>query len=329
MNREQYCKFLINGLSFHQKNVRFCTTLQMGPVISEYKETPEDLAKKIINLRKNIQNNIIDNKIPTECENCIYRKQENYNTNKITQIYLYYWYHCNCSCFYCSYRDETKGEYSDKKKEGNNKIYKTLKELYKYNQVDKENLIVNFGGGELGVLKEFPKLIDFFLKNNVQHIWFESSGISYSKAVEKVLKNGKGVITVAVCSGSPEIYKKIKRRDKYKKVMDNLRRYVIAASKYKNDIFNIYNVVSKYIILKGFNDNKEEVEKWLLESKRIGLKQVEISMEFCWGIQTKAGQKIEEYNYELFDFAEKKCTELGLKLNKNLTSLDLMKKGVY
>ena len=88
MNREQYCKFLINGLSFHQKNVRFCTTLQMGPVISEYKETPEDLAKKIINLRENIQNNIIDNKIPTECENCIYRKQENYNTNKITQIYI-------------------------------------------------------------------------------------------------------------------------------------------------------------------------------------------------------------------------------------------------
>ena len=52
-------------------------------------------------------------------------------------------------------------------------------------------------------------------------------------------------------------------------------------------------------------------------------------MEFCWGTKTKAGKKVEDYNYELFDYAENKCRELGLILHKNATSLALMKKGTY
>jgi len=157
--------------------------------------------------------------IPEGCKNCIYKNNEEIYNDKIQRIDLYYWYHCNCGCFYCSYRDETKGEFSDREKEGNPLIYNTLKELYNLNQIDKDHLIVCFGGGELGVLKEFPKLIDLFMKNNVEHVICESSGIKYSKAVEKLLKNKKGTITVAVCAGSRETYKKIKNRDKYEKAV--------------------------------------------------------------------------------------------------------------
>lgn len=67
----------------------------------------------------------------------------------------------------------------------------------------------------------------------------------------------------------------------------------------------------------------------VVNNKKIGLTKVEISIEFCWGIHTKKGQKIEEYNYELFDYTEKRCNELGLKLIKNRTSMDLMTQGVY
>lgn len=324
-----YCKNLINCLSFHQKNVRFCTTLQLGQLISTYQENAEELAKKISDLRHEINENLKQGIIPEGCKDCIYRNNEKINTDKISRIDLYYWYHCNCGCFYCSYRDETKGEFSDKEKEGNPLIYKTLKELYKLDKINKENLYVNFGGGELGVLKEFPKLVDLFLKNNVTNVWCESSGIKYSKSVEKLLRQGKGAITVAVCSGDKETYKKIKKRDKYIQVMKNLKRYAENAKKYKPDINNINNVVSKFIILQGFNNNKEEIEKWLNESRKYGLSQVEISMEFCWGIHTKTGQKVEDYNYELFDYTEKRCKEIGLNLRKNGTSLAIMKQGTY
>lgn len=330
MSKNDYCSHIANTLSFHQRNVRFCTTLQLGEILSDYEEkSGKELAQKIISLKENIIKNLDNDIIPKGCENCIYR-DSNEISNKIKKLYLFYWYHCNCGCFYCSYRDETKGVFSDKKIEGNHLIYDTIKELYKNNKIDKNMLEVCFGGGEVGVLKEFPKLIELFLKHNVKFIWCDSSGIEYLKCLEKVLKKGKGGITVAVCAGSAETYKKIKSRDKYKQVMKNLKNYVKAAGKFKEDAaWNKENVISKYIILHGFNDNKEEVEKWITESQKIGLTKLEISMEFCWGFQTKAGQKIEDYNFELFDYAEKRCKELGIALRKNETSVALMEKGVY
>lgn len=324
MESKDYCKLLVNGLSFHQHNVRFCTTNQTGPIVSEYGETPKELVKKILQIKKEAAS-----KIPDECTNCIYKDETSIVTDKITRIDLFYWYHCNCRCFYCTYRDETKGEYSDKVKYGNPKIYETIKELYKANKIDNSNLEVIFGGGEIGVLKEFPKLIDLFLKHDVHNIWCETSGIKHLRALDKVLKKGKGGLTVAVCAGSADVYKKIKQRDKYKQVMSTLKKYVKATKKHKQNPNNLERVISKFIILEGFNNNREEIDKWLNEGVKAGLKYFEISMEFCWGTKTKAGKKVEDYNYELFDYAENKCRELGVILHKNATSLALMKKGTY
>ena len=108
-----------------------------------------------------------------------------------------------------------------------------------------------------------------------------------------------------------------------------MQNYVKSAKKYKQDSNNDSRVISKLIILEGFNNNKEEIDKWLMESQKIGIKTVEISMEFCWGTKTKIGQKVENYNYELFDYTEEKCKQLGLNLIKNYTSLSIMKSGVY
>lgn len=325
----KYCNHLTSCLSFHQKNVRFCTTLQVGEIISFYQEKPEELAKKIQEIRENIRTNLERGIIPDGCKDCIYRNTEKTTTNKIKRIDLYYWYHCNCGCFYCSYRDETRGEFSDKVKEGNPFVYETIKRLYDLDLIDKEQLFINFGGGELGVLKEFPKLVNIFLKNNVNNIWCETSGIKFSKELAKALEKGKAGLSIAICSGTKETYKKIKKRDKYNQVKKNLKNYVKAAKKFKFNPDNYLRVISKFIILQGFNNNKGEIDKWLLESKKVGIKSVEISMEFCWGIHTKKGEKVEDYNYELFDYAEQKCKELGLNLIKNSTSLAIMEQGYY
>lgn len=319
-----YCKHTTNTLSFHQDNVRFCTTLQLGPVISQYREKPEELADLIIEAKRKAFDNI-----PVECNDCIYRVQENTDDKKITRIDLFYWYHCNCGCFYCSYRDKTHGEFSDKVKEGNPLIYKTIKDLYKKDAISRENLQVIWGGGEVGVLKEFPNLMDLFFKNNVNNIWCETSGVRFSDAIAKMLKMGKGGLTAAVCCGSRDTYKKIKQRDKYEQVMKNMANYVKASKKFKDNVNNAENVVSKFIILEGFNNNKEEVERWVLESKKYGLTRIEMSMEFCWGIHTKKGKPIEDYNYELFDYAEQMCKDEGLAYTRNDTSLRLMEQGTY
>ena len=70
--KDIYCSNLFNSLSFHQKNVRFCTTLQIGKLISTYTETPKELAYKIMLFRKEIYNDISSGKIPDGCNNCIF-----------------------------------------------------------------------------------------------------------------------------------------------------------------------------------------------------------------------------------------------------------------
>ena len=41
-------------------------------------------------------------------------------------------------------------------------------------------------------------------------------------------------------------------------------------------------VISKYIICPGYNDNKEEIDKWLNTCKNIGIRTVVISVENIW-----------------------------------------------
>lgn len=113
---------------------------------------------------------------------------------------------------------------------GNLLIYETIKELYKLKEISTNNdLQVIFGGGEIGVLKEAPKLFNLFLKNNVGNIWCETSGIKYMSEIEKMLKLGKGGLSIAICCGDRAVYKKIKFRDKYNQVLKNLERYGKAA----------------------------------------------------------------------------------------------------
>ncbi len=322
MTNKDYCKNIGSCLSFHQENIRFCTTLKLGPILSEYKESDKELIEKIVALRDKYNNDLKNDLIYQGCKDCIYADKTPVVSNKISRIDLFYWYHCNCGCVYCSYRDVTKGEFSDKVKPGKPVIYKIIKELYAQDKIDKESLLVIWGGGEITMLEEYPKMIDLFLKNNVGFISSESSGIKYSPTIEKILKQRKGSITVAVSAGSPETYYKIKRRDKYNQVIENLKKYA------KFDKANA-RVISKYIILDKLNNNEEEIEKWLLTAKKINLKKVEISTEFCWGQTLKKGQKIEDYNYRLFDYVEKRCKELDLILYKNETSLAMMENGIY
>ena len=318
-----YCSNIISTLSFHQKYVGFCTTLENGPSLTDYNDSPEKIINDVIVNRDRYVEDIRNDVIPEKCKDCKWRLEEPVKDDLIKRIDLFYWYHCNCGCFYCSYINDTKGKFSDTVKPGNPVIYQIIEKLYKENRIDRENLLVIWGGGEIAVLEEFPKLIDLFLKQGVSSISVESSGIKYSKAVGKILKKNKGAITIAICSGTPETYKRIKRRDKYNTVVENMKKYLKDARK------NKYLVVSKFIILNKFNDNIEEVEKWLQMCYSIGIEKVEISMEFCWGEKRKKGQPVEEYNYEIFKYVEKRTRELGLILIKNPTSVKLMNAGIY
>ena len=75
-------------------------------------------------------------------------------------------------------------------------------------------------------------------------------------------------------SGCMETYKKIKQVDKFDKIIKNLQQYI------KKSPSAVNQIRMKYIFLEGINDNKEEIEKFLNLVRNLGIRNVEISINY-------------------------------------------------
>ena len=131
-----------------------------------------------------------------------------------------------------------------------------------------------------------------------------SSCILYSKAVEKGLKNGCVDLIVSLDAGSKEKHKEVKGVDSYKKVWKNLKKY---ASNQKDP----YAVKTKFILIPGINDSKEEIDLWLETTKENGINAVLHEIESKWFYARR--ENVPDEIIEFFDYAKNKAESLGLK----------------
>ena len=106
-------------------------------------------------------------------------------------------------------------------------------------------------------------------------------------------------------SGTPEVYENIKRVNHFNKVWENLARYAAAQKE------NIYKVKTKYIIYPGYNDTKEEFDKFMELTLQAGVNSMVLDVEGGWYENNR--YNIPEYLYELLDYATNRCEEVGLK----------------
>ena len=89
------------------------------------------------------------------------------------------------------------------------KIVPLLKELYKQDLLDRENLIAFIQGGDIGVLREFDEIIKTFLKNGLKEFWIVSNNIVYQPIVKKLLDTNRTLFVTTLDCGSREMYKKL------------------------------------------------------------------------------------------------------------------------
>lgn len=206
-----------------------------------------------------------------ECTGCVFLRKDNWEEgNHIKSIIFDHFTHCNCNCVYC-YTHEDKKKYNSLKSYN---VLPTIKDM-----VERGIFLpggqIGFGGGEPTMLEEFEDLINYLLENNFDNISIPTSGIKYSPVIEKGVSQGKVHVQNSIDSGCRETFAMIKGIDAYNKVIENMSRY--AKSK-----FAACNVLSKYIICPGYNDNKREIDKWLTTSQEIGIGTVVISVENIW-----------------------------------------------
>lgn len=303
--RYKSCYWIESGINFDTDAYKVCCLYSAkggGNTIIEdnYKGKPINW-DKVFAFKEMMKNLHKEGEIYPKCEGCIFLEERDWDDNhtKISMINLDYWTKCNSRCMYCH-------TMQDKKKYNSFKNYNFLPIL---NDMIKRDILrpnghVSFGGGEVTLLKEFEKLLNIFMDFGFPLTRIHSSGILYSKAIEKGLKQKCVDLIVSVDAGSKDMHKFVKGVTSYDKVWKNLKKY---ASMQQDP----YAVKTKYILIPGINDSYEEIDLWLKKTKENGINCVFHEIESKWFYARR--DNIPDYIIDFFAYAKSKAENMGLK----------------
>ena len=302
------CQWVNRGIEFRTNSLRLCCYGYLQGRETEYQTTLKENYhgelfdwNEIFKIKEQLKSMHKKGEYLQACKDCIYLTERNWDEeNYINHFTFNHWTKCNCNCIYC-YTAHNKKEFNSYKEYN---LYPIIKDMFKKGIIKKpEEGCVIFGGGEPTILNDFDKLIDLFLKKGFKTIRINSSGIKYSKSIEKGLKSGSISLVISTDAGTQETYERIKQVKCYKKVWENIRKYTKANSKL---------LKVKFILYPNVNDTYEEIDKWCEEVIKNNVKAVSLSVEQDWynTHQPDFTPKI----YEQIAYMEKRSKELGLDL---------------
>ena len=313
MGKQYFCDELNNVLSCFHDRIMSCCSGQIGPVYYEaYRGQKIDWEafKKIKQDAFNILTEENINNSP--CKGCFFlreRKPEDRISPVFNMINISHWTQCNCGCIYCARMLDTKGKITYKaEKSEYYDIVPLIKQLYKQELLDRRNLTACIQGGDISVLKEFEPMVKEFLKNGVKTFHILTNNIVYQPIINKLMDLNKVELFTALDCATPEVYKKLKRVDKFNDSVNNLRKY---AKGRENP-----PIIVKYIVVEHINDNIEEIQKFIDLMSDIGIKIVEFTIDNKWAMFTNLDEKPLPAHYgDLYLYFKKACEEKNIVLN--------------
>ena len=306
------CHWLQHGLSFENDHIEMCCLCcHKGGGRLYIKEDYNGKGVNWDDIFKLKQKFIEDNKngiVDPRCEGCfnlIYKGWED-SAPYINYIHFNHWTHCNSDCIYCY----TSWDKKNFQKRPHYKVLPMIKDLFKKN-LFKIGGEITFAGGEPTILNEFEDLVNFLLKNGAERITVHSSGIKFSKAIKKGIKEKKLSVCLSADAGTRETFKAVKRVDKFNKFWENAKKYSDAQKNIDDKIF----VETKFILIPEVNTNKEEIDKWLEKTVEVGIKSIVVDIEndYCRDLRAKNLEK-PQYLVDLCNYIIKRAKELDLNL---------------
>ncbi len=302
------CEFIEKGIHFNTEN-KICVCCHSSNIGGGYVLFPflENVTTgqtvdwdKFFEEKQRIRELNSSENIDKICEGCVALREDNWpdNNKAFSYFNFHYFTRCDSNCIYC-YTLSDKKHYNTCK---NYKVYPFLKDMKKKNLIE-PNGFISFGGGEVTLHDEFDDLINFFMPYDYA-MKVCTSGIHYSRTIEKALKNGNMEILVSVDSGTKETFSKIKGTSHFDKVWNNLKKYAKAQ---KLPIL----VKSKFIVVPDLNDSENEILLWLKKSKEIGINIVLLEIESNY--YNKNRSAIPENIMNLFHYALQQAKDLGLE----------------
>ena len=217
--------------------------------------TVDEIKNARINLFEEIQKNNSES-----CNGCPFlyetEKKPNFDS-RINHLSIEHHSVCNLRCTYCSeiYYGGVRSKYN---------VVEFIKYLSENKSFKECNQVV-WGGGEPTLDKSFElivKEIDRYASPNLYHRVF-TNAVRYHNAVENFLKEGSIKIVTSIDSGSSETFKKIRGRDKFFNVFENLKKYseidpnritikyiFTEGNEEENELINFVNYCVKYSLTK-------------------------------------------------------------------------------
>lgn len=299
------CDYIEHGMVLdHCNRIRSCNNFNPRyggrPVIYENYHGEKIDWKEFFEIKRKLRNQFRNGECPELCKECVnLAHKEHDDEDYINYLLLTPWVPCNSNCIYCSAP-------RDKEVLQNTKVYKVLpliKDMIKNNILKKDG-IIDFAGGEPTIYREFEGLLNEFVKNDFKRILIHTNAIKKSGSIIKGLRKGVVRVLVSVDAGTKEVHQKVKQVKSYDAVWKNLKEYAKNQPKDKN------YVKTKYIIVPGLNDTKEELNIWLEKSSEIGIKSVVLNLDFNW-IMNNVENNLHPL-YDLMVYTQNRAKELGI-----------------
>ena len=297
------CDLIEHGLDFFTDSINFCC--RIPPTDKGYKKILDNYYgekidwKNFFKIKRAYRNQMKEGQIIPECKGCVYLQEKEWdNEDYISFINFNNWTICNEHCVYCWLNDE------DKPHQKQYNVYPAIKDMAEKGYLRKGGHIT-IAGGEPCVAPEFNDLISLFLDYDLKPIRVLTNASVYSEVVKNAIARGNLNIVVSVDSGTKETFMKVKRRDFYDKVWENISAY--ASVQPQAD-----RVKTKFIVIPELNDTKEEIDAWIAKSIESGVKHLAIDLEMMYYDKNK--DNLPPSLFDLFEYAIKKIKENGLEL---------------
>ena len=222
------CGRLESGLRLGQEGIHAC---QLGQLSSPMYWSADEASRikitkeMIVDKRKWLFELLNDDHSDISCKGCKLVRTKLYgdvNLTRLGHIDLAATTICNLRCVFCGYTK--RGEFYNSK-------YDALSILREFAAEDVEwDSVVDFNGGEPALLRDMDEYLDFFASRRIRVILY-TNAVEFKQSIYDRLSDGTiQWVCTSLDAGTPSSFLRLKKRDHYLQVLENLTRYANAGS---------------------------------------------------------------------------------------------------
>ncbi len=249
------CYSLEHAMIVMTPGISLCCALgdnRNTPPMIEWENTLDETIDKFLSIREKLISDLKAGKRDTPCEGCRELRNTYWNRGrKIESLALSPGYPCQLGCIYCDLPSNARCVKDHPEYKGlTDKI--DLIALCEY--LEKHQLLdvgepVNISGGEISILPQRGKLLDFLSRYPLQIF---SNAIVYDERIAKLIAREGSFLNCSIDAGTRETYAQVKGLDAFDSVLNTLKRYSEEGG----------NIRLKYILLSK-NTSSKDVEGFL------------------------------------------------------------------